>query len=454
MNVMRRDRCIILVLIFTILSLHALPSNSKTLNIAVVGAGVSGLCSAKNALEQGHNVVVYEKSEALGGTWYYTNKTGKDEYGINIYTAMYQVLRTNTPRQIMELPGLQFPKNTPSYPPHEDIWNYLNSYADRFGLKKHIKFHHLVEKIHSIENDQWKIIVKDLPNNKTRTMIYDAVFISIDKLSTLNYPQYEGANEFNGKIMHSHEYRRAEDFHGADVLVIGSGSSGSDIIFQLSKTANRVTWSKRTYTDETEEERKVYGETVTFKNNVKLLTSSGAEFLDGTHQNFTVIIYATGYKNSFSILDADTGLRVDDNYVQPLYKQIINIEHPTMALISIDTFAANFRVKDLQVRFALEFFSGAKKLPPKSEMLKDMQDFAESQQKKGHYKSRIHIVGIDDSKEYYGQVSQAADLAKILDVYPNIASDSMKTSMNNPFGFREFKYTIIDDETFEKKREV
>lgn len=63
------------------------------LNIAVIGAGASGLASARNALEQKHDVVIFEKTGVLGGVWYYTDRVGKDKYGVNIHTAMYKNLR-------------------------------------------------------------------------------------------------------------------------------------------------------------------------------------------------------------------------------------------------------------------------------------------------------------------------------------------------------------------------
>lgn len=63
------------------------------LNIAVIGAGRSGLSAAKYGLEHGYNLTVYEKNEALGGTWRYTDETGKDKHGLNIHTAMYKGLR-------------------------------------------------------------------------------------------------------------------------------------------------------------------------------------------------------------------------------------------------------------------------------------------------------------------------------------------------------------------------
>lgn len=64
-----------------------------TLNIAIIGAGPWGLCAAKNGLQEGSKVTVYERNEALGGTWRYTDETGKDKYGLDIHTAMYKDLR-------------------------------------------------------------------------------------------------------------------------------------------------------------------------------------------------------------------------------------------------------------------------------------------------------------------------------------------------------------------------
>lgn len=63
------------------------------LNVAIIGAGASGLTSAKYALAHGYNVTIYEQTEQIGGIWWYTNQTGKDQYGNNIYSPMYQGLR-------------------------------------------------------------------------------------------------------------------------------------------------------------------------------------------------------------------------------------------------------------------------------------------------------------------------------------------------------------------------
>lgn len=63
------------------------------LKIAVIGAGLAGLCAAKYAISAGHLVTIFEQCAELGGTWIYREATGKDEYGLDIHTSMYHNLR-------------------------------------------------------------------------------------------------------------------------------------------------------------------------------------------------------------------------------------------------------------------------------------------------------------------------------------------------------------------------
>lgn len=87
---MPRIRWIILSFVYVFLVTRAASLKKK---IAVFGAGAAGLASAKNALEKGHSVVVYEKTEALGGVWWYTDKINTDAFGVEVHSPMYQGLR-------------------------------------------------------------------------------------------------------------------------------------------------------------------------------------------------------------------------------------------------------------------------------------------------------------------------------------------------------------------------
>lgn len=114
----------------------------------------------------------------------------------------------------MEFSDHKYPEKTLPYPPQSEVLNYLQSYADRFNLKDHLKLSHSVIRIQPIENDKWEIIVKDLPNNKFETKIYDAVFVCSGHFSAPRIPNIDGASEFNGKIIHSRDFRSAEAFFG------------------------------------------------------------------------------------------------------------------------------------------------------------------------------------------------------------------------------------------------
>lgn len=62
------------------------------MRIAVIGAGVAGLASARRCLEKGFEFTVYERTSGVGGTWVYDDRTGHDEFGLPIHTSMYKNL--------------------------------------------------------------------------------------------------------------------------------------------------------------------------------------------------------------------------------------------------------------------------------------------------------------------------------------------------------------------------
>ena len=65
------------------------------LNVAVVGAGASGLCCARHLGRYPHlfSITVFEKANEVGGTWVYTDRTDKDEYGLPVHNSMPKALR-------------------------------------------------------------------------------------------------------------------------------------------------------------------------------------------------------------------------------------------------------------------------------------------------------------------------------------------------------------------------
>lgn len=76
---------------------------------------------------------------------------------------------------------------------------------------------------------------------------------------------------------------------------------------------------------------------------------------------------------------------------------------------------------------------------------------AQQQWNKGYPKSKTHDIA-RDQKAYQQQLSDLADIKNLPDVFFAMYFDVSNGLHNQPTQFRKFKYTIIDDKTFVKKR--
>ncbi|XP_072759323.1 uncharacterized protein [Anoplolepis gracilipes] len=93
---------------------------------------------------------------------------------------------------------------------------------------------------------------------------------------------------------------------------------------------------------------------------------------DGTTvDDINFFLFCTGYKYNFPFLNENCGIHIDDNYVTPLYKHLINIEHPSMCIVGIPTIVVPFPMFHMQVQYFLALLEGRVTLPTKSMMLED-----------------------------------------------------------------------------------
>ena len=81
----------------------------------------------------------------------------------------------------------------------------------------------------------------------TGELTADHVVVAAGYEHTFWVPRWPGRDRFEGRLIHSAEYRNAEEFRGADALVVGSGSSGMEIAYDLAEGgAERVRLAVRT----------------------------------------------------------------------------------------------------------------------------------------------------------------------------------------------------------------
>lgn len=96
----------------------------------------------------------------------------------------------------------------------------------------------------------------------------------------------------------------------------------------------------------------------------------------------------------------------------------------------------------------MKFITGAMKMPKKWKMKNEMERYADACKRNSTGYSRVlyHYLGMQQ-KIYFKTLADSANIKNIPDVYADIFIDACKS---NSKSVRDYKYTIIDDDTFEK----
>ncbi|KAI9115423.1 hypothetical protein K1719_013742 [Acacia pycnantha] len=113
---------------------------ARSVKVAVIGAGVSGLVAARELQREGHRVVVFEKNHRIAA---YDTRTEADLLGIDpnreiIHSSLYLSKHTNLPRQLMGNLDYSFVKRESgdqrTFPGHEEVLRFLDGFAEEFGI--------------------------------------------------------------------------------------------------------------------------------------------------------------------------------------------------------------------------------------------------------------------------------------------------------------------------------
>lgn len=208
--------------------------------VCVVGAGVSGLVSVKQCLEEGLEPICFEKDGDVGGLWNY-HDAPRDGY-----PSVYNSCSINNSKEMVCYSDFPIPKEFPNFMGHRHFKRYLQLYAKNFGLMKHIKFNHevvLVEKADDFEDSgDWMVTTKKLTSGKEEKRRVNFVMVCNGHLHEPNIPKFRGLDKFKGKVLHTHDYKDFRGFEGKKILIIGIGNSAADVASELSRHAKHVSF--------------------------------------------------------------------------------------------------------------------------------------------------------------------------------------------------------------------
>eukprot|EP00903_Cladosiphon_okamuranus_P006399 g6264.t1 len=241
-----------------------LPGRARP-RVCVIGAGAAGLAAGRLLRDEGCDVTVLEKSRHVGGVWRYDPEPREK-------APMYRSLVTNLPKESMAFFSLPFREEFQSFTTHEQVRDYLTTYADEHKLHPIISLGCPVEAVRCVTGPfpeaprcpdagrpssseapssreetaggaqvvttagagergdttrkgqngaggegegtlgKWEVVYQrdngGAPTGSRMSEVFDAVCVCSGHFDEAFSPKTEGDDEFRGKVMHSREYDR------------------------------------------------------------------------------------------------------------------------------------------------------------------------------------------------------------------------------------------------------
>ena len=205
----------------------------RAFDALIIGAGVSGLYQLYCLRDRlGLSVQVLEAAEGVGGTWYWNRYPGArcdSESHSYCYTFSDELL--------------QEWEWTERYPAQPEILRYLNHVADRFDLRRNIRFGtRVISARYDAAANLWIVTTEQGEQLAAKFLI-----TAVGCLSTANVPTIPGLETFRGRWYHTGQWPHdGVDFTGKRVGQIGTGSTGIQAAPVIAETAAHLTVFQRT----------------------------------------------------------------------------------------------------------------------------------------------------------------------------------------------------------------
>ena len=391
-----------------------------TARAAVIGAGASGLVTAKLLIESGVETTVYEAGSHVGGLWVYDNDNGQ--------AIAYRNLHINTHKRRTQFRHFPFPAGTIDFARHDTLAKYFEDYANYFDIVPRIRFNDRVLEVRP-SGAQWTVT-----GAASGTETFDSVVVASGHYGQPRWPELPG--HFAGDIVHSAAYRTQEGYAGKRVLLIGIGQSACDIAVDVSWVADRTVISARTGAlvgprwvlagvprdllltrlDGVHAPRYVlerlsraalflhsgsiekygfrrppgrtqpsdnqflaslvrYGR-IALEPGIKAVDGREVEFENGHREEFDRIIAATGYLVSLPFLKGVVEITPDCSDVLGLYKRVASIDNPGLyfvGLVGVHLGGPPLQLYERQAELVADLVEGKAHLPSKPEMVADVE---------------------------------------------------------------------------------
>lgn len=203
-----------------------------TYDAVVVGAGFGGLYATWRLLSDGLTVRAFEGSNGVGGVWQWNRYPGA---------------QTDSPQEAYRLTFDGDPLSdwvfSRRFPPQPEVLGYLDHVADRFDLRRHFSFLTQVTAAHYDDRDSSWLVTTDTGERVRASYLVTAV----GAVSEPVRPNIPGFDSYQGRILYTSQWpQESVDLSGQRIGLIGTGSSGVQVLPHLAAEGGHVTVFQRT----------------------------------------------------------------------------------------------------------------------------------------------------------------------------------------------------------------
>jgi cation diffusion facilitator CzcD-associated flavoprotein CzcO/acetyl esterase/lipase len=207
-------------------------STVTSTDVVVVGAGFAGLYLLQRLRSQGFSVLVLESADGVGGTWYWNRYPGAR---CDIMSVDYSYSFDSELEREWQW--------SEKYATQPEILAYANHVADKYDLRKDIRFATRVQQARwDVEARRWRISTSTGDEISCRYYVMASGCLSLPKGIDI-----AGADRFKGETYYTHRWpHEGVDFTGKRIAVIGTGSSGIQSMPIIAEQAAQLTVFQRT----------------------------------------------------------------------------------------------------------------------------------------------------------------------------------------------------------------
>ena len=194
----------------------------------VIGTGFGGMGAAIELKRQGiDSLLLLDRNDDLGGTWHVNSYPG---LAVDIASFTYSY-------SFEPNPGW-----TRLYAPGAELKQYAEHVADKYDLRRHMRFNTVVQKaVWDEVNRLWTVHLARGEPLTARFLLTATGFLSQPKK-----PDIPGIETFKGKVIHTAAWDHGYELEGKRAAVIGTGATAVQLLPRIAPKLARLDVYQRT----------------------------------------------------------------------------------------------------------------------------------------------------------------------------------------------------------------